>query len=496
MNLIFVALKKGVFIIRHNFIDRYKLIIGWGTGGYFEKYGQSCKDNVSYLVDNNQTKWGNKKDNLKIKSPDSLEKIDEECLVVVFSEYFDEINMQVQKMGKFDVMSGELFCYLMNKNIGICCSEKSNIFLNEQGMDDVVCSIETIAYIASQGGGYRFVQQQTESLLRNRVSVLHIILLQYCMHDTEKDEVYVLVQYNKETGGLCRIRDIITYLKSCRGLIIHSPWYGINLINYIYSQMIHLQKCLYYLHDFSCICNQHFLPAYGKDCFNENGIDCLECEKGAGKRELIKGYSRLFYNSNVILVAPSEIVKKNVIKVYKDADIRVIPHYVYNSTKDTVYNNSKQRVAFIGRATMLKGWNDFKKIVQECSDRYEFYCMGECEDKIDNVTYVNVSVNSDEKHLCMSEALAVYKIDFAYLGSVWCETYSYTYFEAYEAGTYILTTEQSGNIGEEVKKNHNGYVGKDVDDIIVFLRTNQLKQIECKKIGNVRFNEKFLELLA
>ena len=100
----------------------------------------------------------------------------------------------------------------------------------------------------------------------------------------------------------------------------------------------------------------------------------------------------------------------------------------------------------------------------------------------------------------MKEALNRYKIDLAYLGSLCCETYSFTYIEAYENAVSVLTTEMSGNICEAVKKNKNGYVAKDTDELVHFLKKggSELREIllqQNRKIVNKSNNLKFLDYM-
>ena len=99
----------------------------------------------------------------------------------------------------------------------------------------------------------------------------------------------------------------------------------------------------------------------------------------------------------------------------------------------------------------------------------------------------------------MIDSLKEYGIDIVYLSSVCPETFSYTYYEAYEAGCFVLTREGSGNICDQVKKQGNGLVFESVDDMVNWL--DDLEEVENivlqmnKTITDVQPDETFLEKL-
>ena len=98
--LVFVELKK-----------KYQKIIGWGTGGSYEKYGRENERYLSYLLDGNSSKWNQKHGMLDVKSPECLrvEKADE-VLVVIYSEAIDVIKKVILDKGNFDIIDGGFIC--------------------------------------------------------------------------------------------------------------------------------------------------------------------------------------------------------------------------------------------------------------------------------------------------------------------------------------------------------------------------------------------------
>ena len=121
------------------------------------------------------------------------------------------------------------------------------------------------------------------------------------------------------------------------------------------------------------------------------------------------------------------------------------------------------------------------------------------KDSQEEITYVDICLGESNGVLNMTKALEKYEIDVVYLGAVWPETFSYTYYEAYEAGCFILTNKQSGNICAQVRKNKNGLVFEDLEETICWLE-NREKVTEavanmCKRIVDVKANETFMEYI-
>ncbi len=162
--------------------------------------------------------------------------------------------------------------------------------------------------------------------------------------------------------------------------------------------------------------------------------------------------------------------------------------------------NSRIRIAYIGAAIWHKGWEPYVRLVERFHQKYDFYCMGDCPERlrIPDVTYVSVGLYGYQGMPSMTEALTAHGIDIAYIGSLWAETYSYTYYEAYEAGCFIITNTRSGNVCSQVRQNGNGLVFSDEDEMADWLETEKVGrdvQNMNKRIKNVRDSGKFLSYL-
>ena len=70
----------------------------------------------------------------------------------------------------------------------------------------------------------------------------------------------------------------------------------------------------------------------------------------------------------------------------------------------------------------------------------------------------------DKNSLTMQQQLSKLNIDIVFQWSKCQETYSYTYFEAFEAGCYVVTNKNSGNIAEMTSQQNNGKAFESFED--------------------------------
>lgn len=82
-----------------NMLD--KKIVFFGSGSFLDRIMKyPIPFPFSYIVDNNQDKWGNIKYGKEIKNPDYLLKENkDDLLILVVSSFYDEIASQLEKMG-------------------------------------------------------------------------------------------------------------------------------------------------------------------------------------------------------------------------------------------------------------------------------------------------------------------------------------------------------------------------------------------------------------
>lgn len=478
----------------------YEKVIGWGTSSCYQRYSEEIKGSLAYLIDNNPVKQGSEVDEIKIYGAEALkEEKGKNILIVIFSDYFEEIRAQVGEYGVFDIVEGRVLYYLCRED----CYSLEEVKVNCRGRE-INLSFAAIEAFFPKVGVSRFIKEQNELMKRNGYEVLQIVPLQFYKKDQNQCQLAIL-----SDNKLCGVHPLDTLIDICqnnsrvRNIIIHSLGYTLEEALFLMNHIKVENKIIYYLHDFACICERITLLKEQGNCEQFPSIDCdKECSGYRSRKYLFDYHAELFNRENTVLVAPSKTVANVIRQMYgSKPDVRIIGHLTYQKMKQTVKTNEKLRVAFVGSTFTHKGWEWFKKVVERYKDRYEFYCLGRCVDgnKISGVCFIDVSFEPKENEINMKEALLKYRIDIAYLGSIWRETYSYTYFETYEAGTFIVATVYSGNIYEEIKNNKNGFAISKIEDFYELLEAEEkLRKMlseNTERIHQVKMNDQFLNLL-
>jgi len=237
----------------------------------------------------------------------------------------------------------------------------------------------------------------------------------------------------------------------------------------------------YYLHDLRAVCNNQ----NNNNCLQPDnsfcgyGVSGTECKTDCSYRQLAQQYRAEFvsyfqqFKDRMTMIAPSECVRRIYAVAFPDYanQIRVILH---QSERGSVARSPRDadrmlKIAFVGVQDVLKGWERFNALVATSglTDQYEFYYLGNGMEIPDGVTKVDVSVSRDGKD-AMVDALRSNQIDIVLLLSGWPETYSYTYFESYVAGCYIVTMNVSGNIADMVVAKKNGTTVASTEELVTY----------------------------
>jgi hypothetical protein len=171
------------------------------------------------------------------------------------------------------------------------------------------------------------------------------------------------------------------------------------------------------------------------------------------------------------VTAPSESVRDGWLESWPEfrERVEVVPHWLASRTVRGPGRSPGKRlkIAFAGGQLEHKGWSVWKRIVETLSGRgpnHEFLYFGIGRDFPDGVRAVSVGDGG------MAEALRREQVDFLVLWSVLPETYSYVYYEAAQAGAWVLAPEGSGNIADAIRKGGWGTVFRDEGELMAFLR--------------------------
>lgn len=258
----------------------------------------------------------------------------------------------------------------------------------------------------------------------------------------------------------------------CAAIFIHHTW-RIEENEVLRFCRLNNALMFYYLHDFQSICDsRNFINGEGEFC--GYGITGWECSKdckyyGASRRNKeIFRHIMTATGSRICCVAPSESTKNIFEKTFSEYNgrFKVLRHQTTESNrKIDAPKGDVMKVAFIGAQNVIKGWEDYKKVIDRIrKPGIELYYLGTGTDIPSGVKAVRVSV-WEQGNTAMQDALQANKIDVVLLLSCWPETYSYTFFESLSAGCYILTYRSSGNIADQVTGRTCGKVFGNLEEL-------------------------------
>jgi hypothetical protein len=475
--------------------NNYSKIIVWGTGNYYFKFKSNLPDQIDYFIDNNEKKWQTILDGKRIEPPLMLrDEKAESTLIVVCNNYYDEIIIQLNGYGNFDAID--------IVNIAMVEAHEENmsgVLNNEQSNKPKILICAGIHALWQRNGARRFIEGQIDTLQKYGYQTIEIAPLMY-LENSENKEDYLIVNENRSYIGLFSIKKFIRAYPY-HSVIIHSLYYNYTILEPLLANKDFQGKSFYYLHDYFILCRNRFLFYNHKLCLNDKDVlQCDECSEYEESTKIQYFHRELYTKYDIIFISPSLDVKQRIGKVYHGIPIKVLPHLSYQEEVFEREKHEKLRIAFLGVAMWQKGWDEFCEIVENNYEKYEFFCMGDCEKskRMEHIEYHSIELDSKEC-LTMPQALQKYEIDIAYVGSILPETYSYTYYEAYEAGCFVITTSRSGNICMQVEINKNGKVFDSTNEINLWLSDSEKvkKDVESmkKKIVLVTNNDKFIDLL-
>ena len=478
-------------------IKKYKRIIAWGAGRYFEQYHYLLNGQISYVVDCNINLHGRDKNGIRIYPPSKLEqeRHKEECLLVVFNAHFSEIVDDAKKIGDFDIVDIKALELLYKRTD----QEEADAF-KDFGSKSPVLVCAGMHALWDINGSWKFIDAQNKILHSNNLDTLEVVPLPY-YQKVDCGHIFIAISRNGRFLGTFLLEEFVKSQIKVNGLIIHSLYYSHEILDVLLKSVEVEHNILYYVHDYYCICINRFLYVNETSCLDSTGeLRCQTCIYRQQKELISAFHRRLFTTYGIKLIVPSWDTEKRIKKVFNNNEVRVIPHISYQEKQQQRLKYT-QKIAYIGSACGIKGWNDYKTIVKKMKDKYKFYCLGRCgkNDYLEGVTYVDVNIKGENGCLNMIDSLKKYEIDIVYLGSVCPETFCYAYYEAYEAGCFVMTKETSGNTCDQVKKHGNGLVFKSVDDMVKWL--DDVEEAEDmvlqmnKTITDVQPDETFLEQL-
>lgn len=366
-----------------------------------------------------------------------------------------------------------------------------------------VLSISYGDYTSGVGGTDRVIKAHQEMLNQEQFSYLFIYPLQKINNKFKiSEECFWGCICDGKKMGILSTDKVMVFLRQLQKedykllaiFIHHLKHVSLNELDKIVSS-----SCVpiyFYLHDYTTICPLAGLVT-SKDCFCgtsfPNEAKCNGCEFYSDTnvkrlfaiQDLLEGlHDRIQY------IAPSDTAKNEWVKCYPENRDKV--RVIYHQTRCGEYNDhtvpaeeEPLKVAFVGYQKNLKGWTQWSDAVYKAVNngcKMKFYQFGTTNVHFPYIQ--EVSVDFKNSLTSMTDALRSYGIHVAVLWSIWPETYSYTFYEAWAANTFILCNELSGNICDQVRQKQNGLVCSSPDDLVELLSDEDYLRRQVKQYRN------------
>lgn len=359
-----------------------------------------------------------------------------------------------------------------------------------------VLSISSNNYMVGLGGTNKAIKAHQELLNNNKISYLFLCPFykdNKSQNNKNSESTNYWIVYNDGNyTGVYKTENIINqiifhnerdYKLSC--FFIHHlkdiSIYSVQRIIDCTDAVIYL-----YIHDYYTICPCYTLIR-NKGYFCGGGeVSSQKCEGCCHMSDAIPHFKKIydFLHKNKIrlnIIAPSEAASKVWLKAYPDFVDHV--KIIYHQTCTGLYQNNLEelspedpiRIAFVGKSNLSKGWEQWKRLVYDIPNHatnIELYHFGSADEYIPKVKVVPVDFRNDMNE--MVNALRSNKIHCSILWSIWPETYSYTFYECFASNTFIITNKLSGNIKDQVLRNHNGVVLDNEDELHALIKTDNM----------------------
>lgn len=357
----------------------------------------------------------------------------------------------------------------------------------KENREDCIIFFSNSNYIKQTGGTEKFLSNTIRNLIANHIHSVQIFPVRRINHWIKKlisnsNVEFVAINIDERYFGTFTFAELykilnkieLKYKFSYQGVII-------NQMNYFDKKILAHQlnklslPVKYIVHDFTAACPYIFWGGKtGNICesmvVKPNKEQCGSCNY---LQKAMRNYSeseKFFQSIEKLIdhiICPSSNACENWKKLFSDKyNVAIRPHLKYEYMPIDKSLKDKIRVAFIGQPAKHKGieeWNQLTTILDE--ELFELYYLGTSDLYKSNSKIKTVKVDyRDKNSLTMQQQLSELNIDIVFQWSKCQETYSYTYFEAFEAGCFIVTNRNSGNIAEMISQQNNGKVFKSFED--------------------------------
>lgn len=246
-------------------------------------------------------------------------------------------------------------------------------------------------------------------------------------------------------------------------------------------------KVLFWLHDFFTICPGFTLQRNDKAYCNAPALEsnaCNLCIYGQERPSHVARLKSLFESADVHIVSPSAVTLSlwEARTNFPVSSTCVAPHMSLDWTPREAPHQGEEpeiiSIGYLGYHVFHKGWPAFERIAKALEEdpSFRFATFGAHAPSSSNIKWINVVTNR-ENESAMSEAVAKEGVDIVLHWPTWPETFSFTTFEAFAAGAYVVTNSISGNVATAVAATGCGVVLEDEASLLSFFLDGGAKRL-------------------
>lgn len=357
----------------------------------------------------------------------------------------------------------------------------------------VMVALSHSDYLTAVGGTEKVQHDEQDAFAQRDVSYIQIYPAD--LRDGQPDFALADQPVRVNGDGVpladCSLRELIVFFRICfqTGVLQPVALHIHHLLHFSLPGLEHFCADLpwpiirLFLHDYYTICPQ-FNLLYNDTHFcgapPPGSERCIGCGHATTREPHLRRISHLLAHPRFEFVVPSEAAASIWKRFYPDhtEKLRVVPHQTVDPAIPTKTHRvrspdatGRPRLAYVGNDHPAKGGLVWRDIVTDpvVAQNYEFLHLGYLREPLPGVRHVPVSMHQDGP-LAMVKALLEHEVDLALLWSIWPETYSFTVFEAFGAGVFVLTHQDSGNIAAQVRATGRGLVLNDQAGLLRLLQ--------------------------
>jgi hypothetical protein len=354
----------------------------------------------------------------------------------------------------------------------IAAREQLHLCLAQSGAKDavgVIVSLSHDEYSAIPGGVQNCIGKEEATFAERGWLYLHACPAQplpMLADELEADAFSLILTANgRRLPDEFRFSDFAAELAALRAggatlwlvvhhLLGHSPELVAEL-----GRIVGPGQTVVWIHDFFTLCSNWVLMRNDVEFCHAPPVSSAACEiccYGAERRTHADRIQALFHAIAPIVLSPSHFAldfwRAHSRMRYTTAAVvppcQLVPGDHLKAMDVGGRDGLALRVAFVGSATYLKGWQRFEELASRHrgDPRYAFHEFNSNRrSKQPHVRHVRVDVSPQDR-MGMVNALVDMRIDVVVLWSLCNETFSFTLHEALAAGAAVITRQGAGNI--------------------------------------------------